>query len=515
MKRHYWQYLIDSAGNSIADASIKVFLSGTNTYAYIQTSESAETYLSSEYVDLVTDEKGFFEFWISDLVESPTYGYGITQKFRIAFSKAGYVSDYIDNVQIIWGGTDGKVKLDVNDPLGYLAEKIVGGHNLSVTPSAGQLIVSFVGIDEDYKVKVSGATQGDYLGNLLIPGNNIAISPSGDQLQIAFEGIADTYKVKINAQDTEDYLTNKLTGGNHISVTPSGSALQIDFVGVADTYKVKLNAGATEEYLQDALLAGDHISLTPSGNQMQIDFVGITDTYKVKTNVSATENYLQNVLLAGDHISVTPSGSEMIIAYTGIIPTSEYLVTVFEAGDHISITPSGGALRIDFVGITDTYKVKLNAGTTEQYLANALMAGNLISLTPSGDAMKFDYIGYEPSEITYNTTSMVVSAGGTGAFTFTNFINRGLCHYIKVWETGGVVTGSYNITLYNSSSMTEAVSAWNYKATSVDPRSTLEDYQPFFVADRDGDNKLFVKIVNNDLVNQGTWYAQLICEKFA
>jgi hypothetical protein len=102
MKRHYWQYLIDSAGNAVEGAKISVLLAGTTTYANIQLTEGVTTYTTTEFTDILTDEKGFFEFWLSDLTTSPTNGYDVNQKFDIRFSKAGLTSGIIEDVQIIW-----------------------------------------------------------------------------------------------------------------------------------------------------------------------------------------------------------------------------------------------------------------------------------------------------------------------------------------------------------------------------------------------------------------------------
>jgi hypothetical protein len=142
MKRHYWQYVIDSAGNAVGGARIHLFLATTNTYAWIQQTETAVVYTTTELTEILTDNDGFFHFWLSDDTENSTYGYPTTQKFRIEYSKPGLVSGEVDNIQIIWGGTDGKVKIDVDDDLDFLAQKIVAGFGITITPSAGQLVIS-------------------------------------------------------------------------------------------------------------------------------------------------------------------------------------------------------------------------------------------------------------------------------------------------------------------------------------------------------------------------------------
>jgi hypothetical protein len=185
MKRHYWQYLIDSAGNAVSGARIHVFLANSSNYANIYLTEEGSP-VTSELTEILTDTDGFFDFWLSDLISSPEYGYSSSQRFKLTWSKPGLVTGGLNNVDIIWGGSGGdKVKINEDD------------------------------------------TTADYLENKLLAGNNIAISPSGEQLVIAFEGIADTYKVKLNEDDTEDYLENKVIAGNNITITPSGTQLII------------------------------------------------------------------------------------------------------------------------------------------------------------------------------------------------------------------------------------------------------------------------------------------------
>jgi len=144
MKRHYWQYLIDSTGNAVEGAKIHVFLANTSNYAYIQLTEAATSYITSETANILTDSDGFFHFWISDEEESITNGYATTQKFDITFSREGYVSGIIEDVQIIWGGgSDEKVKINEEDTAAdYLEEKIVAGDNITVQVSGDQIVIT-------------------------------------------------------------------------------------------------------------------------------------------------------------------------------------------------------------------------------------------------------------------------------------------------------------------------------------------------------------------------------------
>ena len=101
MKRHYWQYLIDSAGNAVEGARIHVYLAGSSTYANIYTTESGEP-VTTEFTEILTDNNGYFDFWMADLTTSPLYGYSHTQRFTITWSKPGLVSGGISNIDIIY-----------------------------------------------------------------------------------------------------------------------------------------------------------------------------------------------------------------------------------------------------------------------------------------------------------------------------------------------------------------------------------------------------------------------------
>jgi hypothetical protein len=141
MKRHYWQYLIDSAGNPVADAKINVYLAGTLNYANIYTTETG-TKVTTEHTDILTASDGMFDFWIDNIIDNPTYGYAHTQRFKITWSKDGMTTGGIDNVDIVWIVPDGKVKIDEDDDNSdYLENKIIAGDNITVTVSGEQIVL--------------------------------------------------------------------------------------------------------------------------------------------------------------------------------------------------------------------------------------------------------------------------------------------------------------------------------------------------------------------------------------
>lgn len=101
MKRHYWQYLIDSAGNAIADAKINVYLAKSLSYAKIFTTESGAV-TTTEFTDIITNADGYFDFYMADVSTDAVNGYAYSQRFKVTWSKAGFVSGGLDNLDIIW-----------------------------------------------------------------------------------------------------------------------------------------------------------------------------------------------------------------------------------------------------------------------------------------------------------------------------------------------------------------------------------------------------------------------------
>lgn len=94
---HYYSFLLNEEGQPIQDADVTVYLAGTNTPAVIYKDEfGGET--ASSAPQITTNSRGFFEFWIGD--DGETYGYLKSQKFKIAWSKVGVATGYIDWINI-------------------------------------------------------------------------------------------------------------------------------------------------------------------------------------------------------------------------------------------------------------------------------------------------------------------------------------------------------------------------------------------------------------------------------
>lgn len=99
-KAHIWQYIIDNEGAAVPGASINIYvknvLSDEYEFANYYTSETSSSSLSGE--SIISDNNGFFEFWLGDYRE--TAGYTTSRKFRITWEKEGITSGFINDVNI-------------------------------------------------------------------------------------------------------------------------------------------------------------------------------------------------------------------------------------------------------------------------------------------------------------------------------------------------------------------------------------------------------------------------------
>jgi len=93
VRAHYFNTVTDQAGNAQANATVTVYLAGTDTLATIYDSESGGSAIATSQV--TTDASGYFEFW----VDTDDYD-ELTQEFKIVIEKSGLTTQTIDYINI-------------------------------------------------------------------------------------------------------------------------------------------------------------------------------------------------------------------------------------------------------------------------------------------------------------------------------------------------------------------------------------------------------------------------------
>jgi hypothetical protein len=137
-RSHYWQFLLNNEGNPIKNADIYIYESGSETSAYIYGSENGGV-ASNTTPHLRSNSLGYFEFWIADKNENN--GYLPATKFKIAWSKPGIASGYIDFI-------------DIFSPEAYIISSGFTG-NLDNTITTLQKLADFVDVFS-YTINASG-----------------------------------------------------------------------------------------------------------------------------------------------------------------------------------------------------------------------------------------------------------------------------------------------------------------------------------------------------------------------
>lgn len=94
---HYWQFLINSEGQPIPDANISVYLAGTNAPANIYFDEYGSNH-TAVAPQVITNNMGYFEFWVGD--SSEEFGYLKGQKFKLEWEKPGVALGEIDWIDV-------------------------------------------------------------------------------------------------------------------------------------------------------------------------------------------------------------------------------------------------------------------------------------------------------------------------------------------------------------------------------------------------------------------------------
>lgn len=127
--------------------------------------------------------------------------------------------------------------------------------------------------------------------------------------------------------------------------------------------------------------------------------------------------------------------------------------------------------------------------------------------------------GYVPEDITKTFTAITVGAGATVQTNLTDFINRGNIVLTQIQETGGNVTGTYDVVVFAKDDFTETNFGDKlYELAGVDPADNSrkwQDPESWSFRDEDLTNEMHIEITNNDISNSGTYVLWVRVEKIA
>ena len=112
-------------------------------------------------------------------------------------------------------------------------------------------------------------------------------------------------------------------------------------------------------------------------------------------------------------------------------------------------------------------------------------------------------------------TGNTVNSSSSQSLNKTDFVNRGLVYKLKITETGGTSTGTYDVAIYSKDTFLAA--DLKYSALGISSTASSRVYTdnlPWMYLDDDSTSELHIKITNNDGAQNMTFTIQLVAEQF-
>lgn len=166
--------------------------------------------------------------------------------------------------------------------------------------------------------------------------------------------------------------------------------------------------------------------------------------------------------------------------------------TIIIPGDDGATTPTIGLEHLVTASGTGTANVRV------------FLQGYLVKVTGVGTQTK-----------NFSSSGNAVTASTTTNFNLTSFLNRGLIYKLQITETGGLVTGTYDVKIYAKDTFLAADLL--YQASGIDPTASSRIYtdaMTWMCLDSDSTSELHIKITNNDGSNTATFTIALTAEQF-
>ena len=109
-------------------------------------------------------------------------------------------------------------------------------------------------------------------------------------------------------------------------------------------------------------------------------------------------------------------------------------------------------------------------------------------------------------EFNFSSSGHAVTSSTATNFNLTSFVNKGFAYKITIDETGGLVTGTYDLEFYGKD--TFAAADLLYQVTGIDPTTgapNWSDQLTVWLKDDDATAELHMRINNTDGSNTGTY----------
>ena len=119
------------------------------------------------------------------------------------------------------------------------------------------------------------------------------------------------------------------------------------------------------------------------------------------------------------------------------------------------------------------------------------------------------------SKLSFQSTGNAVTSSSTASFDLTSFMNRGMIREIKITETGGVSTGTYDVRFYGKD--TKVAADLFYSVDAIDSTADSRIFTDRLVVgyeDLDNSGELHMQIDNNDGAQNMTFTIDIIAEVF-
>ena len=171
--------------------------------------------------------------------------------------------------------------------------------------------------------------------------------------------------------------------------------------------------------------------------------------------------------------------------------------TTFTLQNTLAVAPTSDVSLVVERGTSPDVRIRWNE-TTDQW-----------EFTNDGSTFQT----FESSQETFTFAGNVVAASTTTQFNLGSFANEILSRKITITETGGLVTGTYDLKIYETTSFLAA--GLQYELGSVNPASPFIDRLPVIIIDGNTASQLHVEITNDDVTNSGTYTIEIECRKFA